>query len=83
MQVSSELILARAPDVIIELRSTDIPTPGGRKLEIDSWNALVSVPAVRGKRVYLLIGSELVVPGPLVADGVEAFARVLHPGVVK
>jgi ABC-type Fe3+-hydroxamate transport system substrate-binding protein len=82
-QVSAELILSRAPEVIIELRSTGMPTAAGRKAEIDSWNALASVPAVRNRRVHLLVGKELVVPGPLVADGVEAFARVLHPGIVK
>jgi iron complex transport system substrate-binding protein len=79
VQVSSELILARAPEVIIELRSLDMPSPADRQTEIDSWNALASVPAVRNRRVYLLVGKELVVPGPLVADGVEQFARVLHP----
>ena len=78
VQVSSELILTRAPEVIIELRSLDMPSPADRQTEIDSWNALASVPAVRNKRIYLLVGKELVVPGPLVADGVEQFASVLH-----
>jgi ABC-type Fe3+-hydroxamate transport system substrate-binding protein len=80
VQVSTELILARAPDVIIELQSE---MSGGRPLDIESWNVLASVPAVRNKRVHLLVGKELVVPGPLVADGVERFAHVLHPGAVK
>jgi iron complex transport system substrate-binding protein len=83
VQVSTEQILARAPDVIIELRSTDAPSQSGRKLEIDSWNPLSSVPAVRAKRVHLLVGKQLVVPGPLVAGGVEQMARVLHPETFK
>jgi iron complex transport system substrate-binding protein len=79
VQVSAELILSRAPEVIIELRSTDMPSAAGHKLEIDSWNALASVPAVRNKRVHLLLGKHLVVPGPLVADGVEELVSLLHP----
>jgi ABC-type Fe3+-hydroxamate transport system substrate-binding protein len=83
LEVSTEQILARAPEVIIELRSTDVPTAAGRKTELDSWNALASVPAVRANRVYLLVGKHLVVPGPLVADGVEEMARALHPDLQK
>jgi iron complex transport system substrate-binding protein len=79
VQVSAEVILKRAPEVIIELRSVDALSAEDREAEIASWNALASVPAVRNKRVHLLVGKETVVPGPLVADGVEAFARLLHP----
>jgi iron complex transport system substrate-binding protein len=78
VQASSELVLARAPDVIVELRSTDIPAAGDRESEMRSWHTLASVPAVRGKRLYLLTGRHLVVPGPRVADGAEEFARLLH-----
>jgi iron complex transport system substrate-binding protein len=83
VQVSAEEILTRAPEVIIELRSSDRPSPSERQSEIESWNPLSSVPAIRSKRVHLLVGKELVVPGPLVADGVEELARVLHPEIAK
>jgi iron complex transport system substrate-binding protein len=83
VQASSELILARAPDVIIELRTTGGFSGDALTREIESWNALSSVPAVKNGRVHLLVGKSLNVPGPLVADGVEAMARVLHPGLVK
>jgi ABC-type Fe3+-hydroxamate transport system substrate-binding protein len=36
---------------------------------------------VKNRRIYRLIGDELVVPGPRVAAGTERFARVLHPDV--
>lgn len=81
VQVSAEQILKRAPEVIIELRSTDSLSPKEQQAEIASWSALASVPAIRNKRVHLLVGKETVVPGPLVAEGVEAFARLLHPTV--
>jgi len=83
VQVSAEMILTRRPAAIVELRSVDIPSLAARKTEIDSWSALSTVPAVRNLRVYLLGGKSLVVPGPLVADGVEQIARVLHPELFK
>jgi iron complex transport system substrate-binding protein len=78
VQATTELILARAPEVILELRSDDIRGIG-MKLEIESWSPLASVPAVKNGRVVILTGRGLVVPGPRVADGVERMAQALHP----
>jgi iron complex transport system substrate-binding protein len=83
VQASSELILTRAPEVIIELRTRDVTTGDALKREMESWNALSSVPAVRNRRLHLLVGKSLNVPGPLVADGIEQMARVLHPQLFK
>ena len=47
VQASSELILTRAPEVIIELRTTTRFRTARSAQEIESWNALSSVPAVR------------------------------------
>ncbi len=81
VQASSELILTRAPEVVIEIRSTDIPAEDERAKEIDSWRTLASIPAVRSGRIYLVTGKDLGVPGPRVADGAEELARLLHPGL--
>ena len=78
VQASSELILARRPDVILELRSTDIPSASEEAKEMDAWRALASVPAVRTGRLRFLPGRTYVVPGPKVADGAEAMFRLLH-----
>jgi cobalamin transport system substrate-binding protein len=83
VQASSELILTRAPEVIIELRSREHATAGATPGDTEAWQALSSVPAIRNKRVHVLAGKSLNVPGPLVADGVERLARVLHPDVFK
>ena len=80
LQATSELVIARAPEVILELRG-EFGTigPGDIDRERQIWNALPSVPAVRSGRVYILVDSSVVVPGPRIADGVEKIARVLHP----
>lgn len=77
VQASTELILARAPEVIVELRTSALLGETGSPAS--PWRRLASVPAVRHNRVHTLSGDYLVVPGPRMADAVEALARVLHP----
>ena len=78
VQATSELILARRPEVILEIRSDAIPA-GQREQEIAVWKGLPAVPAVRNGRVELIADPRTVVPGPRVAEATELFARVLHP----
>jgi iron complex transport system substrate-binding protein len=78
-QVSTEVILARAPDVILELNSSNRLNDADLKKVVDPWMKLSSVPAVKNRRVIILTGSGLTVPGPRVADGVDKMAKALHP----
>jgi iron complex transport system substrate-binding protein len=78
VQATSELILARQPDVIVELRSPGLNPPGAREPDA-AWQTLASVPAVRTRRIVVLIGDEYVVPGPRVAGAIQQLARTLHP----
>jgi iron complex transport system substrate-binding protein len=76
---SSELILTRSPDVIVELRSAEPRGDPDQRETIASWSVLGSLPAVRNRRIHVLGGQSVVVPGPRVADSAEALARALHP----
>jgi len=78
MMVATETILARAPEVIIELHYSDRASPDAAAREREAWNLLPGVPAVKNGRIYLLYGGELVVPGPRVVLTAQTFARVLH-----
>ena len=78
VQASSEMILARRPDVIIELRASGA---GSEKSDLDAWNALPGVPAVRNQRLYVLTGDQFVVPGPRVVEALRQMARTLHPSL--
>jgi iron complex transport system substrate-binding protein len=80
VMLSTEMVLARAPDVIVELRYA---RGDERDLNMRAWDRLPSVPAVRNHRVYLLRGEEFVVPGPRVGDATERLARTLHPEAFK
>ena len=52
VQATTELILARAPEVIIELRATDSPVDAAARARPRSGTRLSSVPAVRNHRVH-------------------------------
>jgi cobalamin transport system substrate-binding protein len=79
VMLSTELALARAPEVIIELRYARGDTTA--RSDLHAWEALLSVPAVRTHRVFMLQGEEFVVPGPRVALATERLSRTLHPEV--
>lgn len=79
VQVSAETILARAPEVILELRPEEISAGQPMQDELASWSRLASVPAVRDQRVLFISGRAVTVPGPRVAESVERMAKALHP----
>jgi iron complex transport system substrate-binding protein len=79
VEVSTEIALARQPDVIIELWYGDSVKALDLQRQQQAWAALGSVPAVRNHRVYELAGDEFVVPGPRVVDATRRLARTLHP----
>jgi len=76
VQAGTELIISRAPEVILELRAEPMDR-AARQKEVRTWNPLASVPAVRGGRVRILDDPRTVVPGPRVAEGIELIAAAL------
>jgi len=73
--MTTEMVLARAPEVIIEVRySGEALSPA----DLSAWNAVGAVPAVRSHRVHALLGEQFVVPGPRVGQAIEQLARTIH-----
>jgi iron complex transport system substrate-binding protein len=79
LQASTEMILARRPDVIIELRYGQSAKDSNSPRDLRAWDALGSVPAVKDKRIYVLVGDQYVVPGPRIVGAARELGRVLHP----
>jgi cobalamin transport system substrate-binding protein len=80
VEASTEQILARRPDVILEARAANSAWPSGeRQAELNVWNAVGSIPAVRNHRVLFLFDDRIVIPGPRVVEGTRAMAAALHP----
>jgi len=83
--VSSEMLLSRAPDVVLDLHYGASEPADRARAQRDAavWQAVSSVPAVRNRRVIPLYGDQFVVPGPRIADAAEAMARAIHPEAFK
>jgi iron complex transport system substrate-binding protein len=76
VQATTELILARAPDAIVEV---GVETASSQTRNLKAWDALGSVPAVKTHRIYMLRGDDLMNPGPRVAQAIRRLAEALHP----
>lgn len=76
LQLSSEQLLVRAPDVVIELRNGDAWPEERRARELAVWRD-ARVPASRNGRVHLLNDPSLVIPGPRVGQAARAIADVV------
>jgi iron complex transport system substrate-binding protein len=77
VQATTELILQRAPEAIVEMRQSVKADEIAAERSV--WSTLSSLPAVRTGRIYVLTDSSLPVPGPRVAQATELIARTLHP----
>jgi len=78
VQATTELVIARRPDVIVEVRPEPVGDAAAVARETSAWDALGSVPAVRDKRIVWLTGTDLVIPGPRLADAAERLARAIN-----
>jgi iron complex transport system substrate-binding protein len=78
VQATTEMILGRRPDVIIELRYGDILKKLDIAKDIAAWNTLASLPAVKNHRVHVLVGDQFVVPGPRLVDALRQLVMALH-----
>ncbi len=75
--VSLEAMLARAPEVILDVADEGAGGPFGARA--GDWARWSFVPAVAQGRVWFLDPSRLAVPGPRLVEMAELVARVLHP----
>jgi iron complex transport system substrate-binding protein len=79
VHASTEMLLAKAPDVIVDLHYTGALDDAQLQKEREVWRPLASIPAVKSNRVQLLVGDYLVVPGPRIVQAAEEYARAIHP----
>jgi iron complex transport system substrate-binding protein len=77
-KVSLEEVIARDPDVILEVISPpgDAADAEGRARRL--WSAYPSLRAVRAGAVRVVVDDTIVQPGPRVAEKIEILAKALH-----
>jgi iron complex transport system substrate-binding protein len=79
LQMSVETLIARAPEVIVEVRASGTWPPERLARERAVWATLSSIPAVRTGRIHILADDRLAIPGPRVASAIRLLAETLHP----
>lgn len=81
-KISPEEILARDPEVIVDMgdmADTTGVTEQHKRSVVALWDRFSSLQAVRNEDVHAVASDIFVVPGPRVADLAREFARMLHP----
>ena len=78
--ISSEEVIARAPQVIMAADDHGDRLTLEGLMKRPGWSGL---PAIKNRRLILLPTALVSAPGPLIADGVLAAARALHPELFR
>jgi iron complex transport system substrate-binding protein len=78
-QIGLEEIVARRPDVILELRSDPL-TPDAAAAIVRDWRALPTVPAVKDGRIEVIAGDFVLIPGPRLPRFYREMRAVLARG---
>lgn len=78
VQATAELLLARAPEVIVEVHAGETWSEDRIKREREVWKGLLSVPAVKTGRIHFVFDDRLAIPGPRVAEAVRLLAQLVH-----
>jgi iron complex transport system substrate-binding protein len=77
--VNREAIVAKAPEVIVELHGEGGDPDEEEQRVREAWEAMAMLPAVRNGRVYVVTSTYALIPGPRVVDLAERLADILHP----
>lgn len=75
--ISLDYVVAKAPDLIIELSPEPLDAAARAALRRD-WQVLSSVPAVAKHRIAIVSGPEILVPGPRLDQVVGKLARAVR-----
>lgn len=78
-RISKESLLARRPEVIIELAPDQKNDPGAVHQLKDDWARMSTLPAVQHDRIHILTEDYMLSPGPRLVAITERFRAVLHP----
>jgi iron complex transport system substrate-binding protein len=79
-QVGIEEIVARRPDVILEIMPGFKPAADEAAIT-DQWRALSAIPAVRDGRIYVITDEYALIPSPRIALLAQKLLALLHPEV--
>ncbi len=76
--ITKDTVVARNPEVILELVNEAKLSPKQIEERVRLWDALPTVNAVRNGRVRVLVGDQLLIPGPRMAQAAALIHHALH-----
>ncbi len=76
---SKETIVVRMPEVVLEFHAGENLDAAEHTKFVADWQQLPSLPAVQNGRVYLIMESHALRPGPRVGEIARILAKRLHP----
>lgn len=76
-EISRESLVARRPEVILELCGKQVDPAAAKQLASD-WQSMGSLPAVANKRIRVIAGEDVLVPGPRLAHTIRAIHDALY-----
>ncbi len=79
MEASKESVVMRAPEVILEFHAGEKLSAEDQERYRSDWQAFSTLPAVQSNRIYLIMESHALRPGPRVGEVARILARCLHP----
>ena len=74
--ISAEVLLERAPELIVELFAEPVDAETRAELRAD-WAALSAIPAVARGRIAIVSGESLLVPGPRLDQTLDKLGRAI------
>lgn len=80
-EASKETVVARAPEIVLEFHAGEKLNEKERAAFIADWGAMPTLPAVHDERVYLVMESHAMRPGPRIGEVARRIALLLHPEV--
>lgn len=79
-QVSVESIVARRPEVIIELLPELKMTEAMQRQMRAQWKQLGSIPAALKGQIWFVTDDNALIPSPRCVEIIDKISRILHPG---
>jgi iron complex transport system substrate-binding protein len=76
--VSKEEVIARDPEVILDASIGEEPSEEQRRINLQLWDQLQTVSAVKHHCIYFIEDPQITIPGPRIPESIEYLMRLIY-----
>ncbi len=76
--VSKEEIIARDPEVILDASIGEKSSEEQRRINLQLWNQLQTVSAVKFQRIHFIEDPQITIPGPRIPENINYLMRLIY-----